>query len=124
METIKFHNLLEDSFRLYEYCKQNELTTFEDFEDWYQAGEDLRFFEGDPDMVKVDGSIGYFYRAENEVFVYIDILDFDDVEAVLNRFYNNELETTDPQSWEQWEKLQNGVAFRGGAGYVYNIYKA
>ena len=25
------------------------------------------------------------------------------------------------QNWDMWEKLQTGIAYRGGAGYVYTI---
>lgn len=132
--TLEFINVLEDSFSLWQYCKENNFTdsNFEDF-------EELSFFEGDPDIIKVDGEIGYFCKCGNKVFYYFDDCFTHNSEELLKAFYkdiktgitlgcNSYISGSLPEdfeeieSWNDFEKVSTGIAFRGGAGYIYRLF--
>lgn len=138
---LKFVNVYDDDSALYDYCKANGLTSAESYEDFYESGGELAFFEGDPDMVKIGGYVGYFAKCGNIVFYYLDEF-YGDAKALLTAFFNafntgitlggeSYLNGTAPigfdssdeiQNWDAWEKIENGIAYRGGAGYSYKIY--
>lgn len=136
---LEFINVaLEDSYPLWELCKKEGWTDL-DYEDWCNNGGELAFFDGDPDMIKVNGSTGYFAKVGNQVFYYFD--DFTgDAETILRKFFEtfktgvtlggesyawgeNPEGVVDVKSdhWNVWEKMETGIAFRGGAGYTYWI---
>ena len=139
INTLQFINVLEDSFELWQYCKENDFTN-ESYEDFYNNGGDLSFFEGDPDIIKVDGETGYFCLCGNKVFYYFDDLMTHKAECLLKAFYsglncqgitlggNSFICGKLPESfegienWKEFEKVQTGIAFRGGAGYFYSLY--
>ena len=73
METTKiFCNVAEDSYPLYLYCKENQFTSAESYDEFYENGEELQFYEGDPDMIKLNGEIGYFADCGEYMFYYFD----------------------------------------------------
>lgn len=81
MRTINL--ITEDSYELYEICKENGWADCE-----YEDFDVLEFFEGDPDMIRVDGQIGYFwYNEENDTIYYY----FDEwghnIGSILRDFY-------------------------------------
>ena len=132
----QFVNVVNDPYVLYDYCKKEGYTE-EEFEDW----DWLSFFEGDPDLIKVDGETGYFCECGDIVFYYLD--DFTGKgEKMLQAFFeafrtgitlgcNSFLTGEEPegvysgddiQNWDAWEKMDCGIAWRGGAGYIYDIF--
>lgn len=135
---MKFVNVFEDSYELYELCKKNGWTDC-DYETWYQNGGELEFFEGDPDMIKLDGNVGYFCKVDDTVFFYFD--DYEShAEMMLKAFYSayktgitiggeSWIAGKDPEGvkdvtenhWETWKKMDTGFAYRGGAGSTYWI---
>lgn len=136
MTNIEFINVCEDSYRLFEYCKENGFTDCQDFEEWSEDCNDLAFFEGDPDMIKIDGETGYFCLCGDVCFFYMDAWDDSKVRGILRDFfaagsmancgyYSKFIPAVNfpesCQNWETWHSLKNGIAYRGGAGYFYNI---
>lgn len=139
-EPLKIVNVLEDSFPLWEYCNENGLTDLT-YDDWSENGGELQFFEGDPDIIKVHGDTGYFCRCGNTVFYYFDDCMTHDAWYILKAFYMafetgvtlggyHKISGKLPagvsdnkciQNWDAWEKIQTGIAWRGGAGYTYYI---
>lgn len=136
----EFINVLEDSYTLWEYCVANDFTEME-YEEWSERGGDLSFFDGDPDMVKVDGWTGYFCECGDKVFYYFDDC-FDHTAEVMLRAFFEAFRTgitlggeswvsgENPEGvsdvdgdyiWDEWDSLETGIAFRGGAGYWYRI---
>ncbi len=115
-------NVCECDYELYELAVR---------EGWYEGDREdfdtLSLFEGDPDMIRVDGQVGYFFHyADNDTVYYW----FDEwrglhnIGAILTRFFEHRLGkeyTEDVQSWH-WFDHHNGIAYRGGMGYVYSIY--
>lgn len=133
---MKFINVSEDSYPLWEFCKKEGFTD-SDYDTWYNNGGELQFFEGDPDMIKINGLVGYFAKCGDVVFYYFDEF-YGNAEKMLRKFFRQyETGTTlggeswiagsDPwgvtdieeNHWEQWRKMQTGIAYRGGAGYTY-----
>ena len=136
---MKFVNILEDPHPLYELCKQNGWTDAKSWDEFYDNGEDLQFFEGDPDMIKVDGQFGYFCEVDDTVYFYFD--DFEGhAEMMLKKFFSvfktgitlggeswisgqkpDGVKSITEKHWQTWEKMETGIAWRGGAGYCYWI---
>lgn len=116
-------NVWDDPYELWEWSVENGWTDCT-YEDWNV----LEFFEGDPDIIKVNGDTGYFfYRKDNDTIYYW----FDEcftgynISAILVRFYEHRLHkeyTPDVQSWAWWDSAEDGIAYRGGSGYVYTIF--
>lgn len=137
---LQFINVLEDSFELWQYCKENNFTDCKDYEEFYNNGGDLSFFEGDPDIIKLDGETGYFCLCGNKVFYYFDDCMTHKAEELLKAFYSGlncqgvtlggesyicgslPEDFENCQSWKDFEKISTGIAFRGGAGYIYSLY--
>lgn len=129
METTKiFCNVAENSYPLYLYCKENQFTSAESYEEFFENGEELQFYEGDPDMIKLNGETGYFADCGEYMFYYFDgdAKDCNIIEEMLKQTLSHE-ETElvengeELQSWRAWDKMQTGIAYRGGRGYVYLI---
>lgn len=141
---MEFYNVFEDSYPLYELCKDEGWTTAENYEEFYQEGGKLQFFEGDPDMIKIDGNIGYFCKCRGNVYYYFDDVMTHDAEIMLQKFFETyktgvtlggegyafgdnpegveDVRTDgDEYIWDIWEKMETGIAFRGGGGYTYWI---
>lgn len=131
---MEFINVLENRWPLYELCKKNGWTDCE-----YEDFDELGFFEGDPDMIKVNGDLGYFCECQGKVYYYFDDWN-NEVEPFLKKFFetfktgitlggeswvsgvNPEgVEDVTDNHWETWENMETGIAYRGGAGYVYWI---
>ncbi len=136
-------NVSENPFALYEWCRDNKF--FDDgeetFDDWFNKGEDLTFFEGDPDMIKIGDNIGYFFDDGDKVFYYFFNEDCYEMAEKLISGYCNAFEfhitiggesyrtgsmpkgmgRSVKQSWDTWKLLEYGIAWRGGAGYCYDI---
>lgn len=135
MKIQKFINVAQDSYELYEYMKENGFTdeTFEEFE---EDGGELSFFEGDPDMIKLDGETCYFALCGDIVFYYADHFIADRVQGILRdffapgkmvhygyyRYYAHEKTVkAENCNWDTFDALPNVMAYRGGCGYTYDI---
>lgn len=82
----------------------------------------LDFFEGDPDILKIDGKNILFTEIAG-VIVYIDPEFFFDekmIENKLSSFFNGEAKPIEGISGNM-DTMQNGICFRGGSGYVYSL---
>jgi hypothetical protein len=137
----QFINVFDDPMALYDFCVENQYTDCKTYEEWFDGGGDLTFFEGDPDMIKVNGEIGYFCECGDVVFFYFDDWGDHNAETILKGFFgafqtgitlggNSWISGDLPkgcsddqclQNWEMWDKIQTGIAYRGGAGYFYTI---
>ena len=133
---MEFKNICNYYEDFYDLCKENGWTD-SSYEDWYNNGEELQFFEGDPDMIKVNGNIGYFAKIDDTVWFWFD--DYDSTaEMMLRKFFScyqtgitlggeSWIAGTTPDcvvtknSWKEWEEIETGFAYRGGAGYCYWI---
>ena len=143
---MEYINVLENPEPLFELCKQEGWTDADLVDDF----DELSFFEGDPDMVKVNGRKGYFAKIDDTVFYWFDndvwidevvgeaVVRTSAVEILLRGFFES-FQTgvtiggesyahgTSPEgvfthnSWDFWRGVRNGIAFRGGAGYTYWI---
>lgn len=144
---MEFYDVAEDCYPLWELYKKNKWTDC-NFDEFENESECLDFFEGDPDMIKIDGRLGYFAKLGDKVFYYFDNDDLHPhkhfVEDMLRKFFST-YETgislggegyaigLNPQGvydvhgdgnspiWDKWEKLETGIAYRGGGGYSYWI---
>lgn len=138
MKKMTYINVAEDNYPLWKYCKEQEYTDL-DYEEWDSMCGELQFFEGDPDMVKVDSEIGYFAECGDKVFYFMDDLTGEG-EEMLRAFFDcvttrislggvayaegnlpDGVRTDGLQSWEAWDTIEKGIAWRGGAGYTYWI---
>lgn len=134
---LKIYDLVNgDSYRLYELCKENDWTTAEDYDEWLENGGELDFFEGDPDMIKLDGEVGYFSKIGNEIFFYLDDWSGRAASILRDFFTGCTRKHYGYYTWDQprrvapewcqnldaWEQMQNGIAYRGGCGYSYDIF--
>lgn len=133
---MEFLNVFEDKSDLYEYCKENGFTDSD-----YENFDELSFFEGDPDIIVLNGNVGYFAECGDKVFYWIDDCT-GYAESMMETFFSNYetgvtlggyswITTSHPEgvkkldsdlSWDEFEKLDAGIAYRGGAGYVYRLY--
>ena len=136
-------NVSENPIELYDWCVENKCLNDDenDYDSWFQNNGDLRFFEGDPDMVKIGKEIGYFFDTGDKVFLWMFDEDcYDAAEKLVSAYCNafeskvtrggesyrigsmpNGMQSTTENNWHTWEKLNFGIAWRGGAGYVYDI---
>lgn len=141
---MQFINVFEDSYPLYELCKAEGWTECKDYEEFYQSGGELAFFEGDPDMIKVDGELGYFCKYGDTVFYWFDEWPNHSALAVLEKFFDtyetgitiggvgyacgmnpegvkDVIAENGQRVWDVWEGMETGIAFRGGGGFTYWI---
>lgn len=134
---MEFINVFEDSYPLFELCKKENLTDCKTFDEWMESCGELQFFEGDPDIIKINGSQGYFARVGDKVFYYFDEF-YGNAEKMLRKFFSSYktgstlggesicygsnpwgvVDITE-NHWERFYKMQTGIAYRGGAGYSY-----
>lgn len=134
---MEFINVFEDSYPLFQLCKAEDWTSAETYDQWLDIGGELIFFEGDPDMIKINGATGYFAQWGDQVFFYFDEC-CGNAEDMLRAFFatyktgttlggeswicgQNPEGVTDRDSWEDWYALRTGIAYRGSAGYTYWI---
>lgn len=119
-------NVGEDPYEAFEIAKK---------EGWIDDNETLddfdvfSLFEGDPDMIKINGTTGYF-MSYNHKILYVSTSDDanNEIEDLLRKFYSEDFKSyftnETPQTWENYDSEDfNGIAYRGGSGYVYTIWK-
>lgn len=137
----KFINVWMNPIELFDYCERSGfLDEGETLDEWFDNGGELQFFEGDPDIIKIDGGTGFFCECGDTVFYWFDTWE-DDAEDLLRRFFegiqtgvkhgysymtgkmHESIKMAEKQSWEEFDKIENGIAWRGGAGYHYTIFE-
>lgn len=136
---MEFINVYEDSYPLYELCRKEGWTTSKTYDEWFENDGELSFFEGDPDVIKINGVTGYFCRLNNVVFYYFDNF-YGNAEKMLRKFFDSKMTGITlgcesfcygPNPWgvtditenhlETFKEIQTGIAYRGGAGYSYYV---
>ena len=115
-------NVFECDYELYELAVR---------EGWYDGEPEefdaLAMFEGDPDMIKINNDTGYFfyhYDTDTIYYWFDECFSGFNISAILIRFYEHRLRKEyydGVQSWN-WFDSHDGIAYRGGMGYVYTIY--
>lgn len=118
---LQFKDLVNDYDAVQEFhelCLKNGWTTEESFSDF----DPLTQFEGDPDYIKLGQSVCYFVKIGNVVWYYPSC-DEEVALDTLTKFYEGKLELIEEQNWDAFNKLTDALAYRGGSGYVYTLYK-
>jgi hypothetical protein len=112
------------------------------------GGEDndyLLLFEGDPDILKIYNGRTYFcdivvnktkyviYLSPDYGTMTCDVRKTDDelnkgIKLMLTQFFSNELteyytHNPDCNTWQRFDEIKDGIAYRGGSGYVYIIWE-
>lgn len=96
----------------------------------------LSLFDDDPDFIKINGENGrgkamFIDVKIEDVTIYILIspsyygYGYEDAVNVLEWFINgakNDFMDALNNSWNDWDKVNKGVAYRGGSGYYYSLY--
>jgi len=85
-----------------------------------ENGEIQDFFACDPDYVKSDGYSTPFVTVDDYI---ISPFELEPTDKVLIKWYFRGAENrkNEKNSWEIWSKTKDGIAYRGGVGYVYDI---
>jgi len=83
----------------------------------------LELFEGDPDMIKIDGYLSPFIDIVIDGIRYVLFTD-EDAKCALEKFYSDKLERVEynKNSWDYFDSQKNVLAYRGGKGYNYVLY--
>lgn len=128
---INYINVIEEPTALYDYMRKYDFLDDDAPEEMPENFDKLIWFEGDPDIIKYDGYRGYFdfspvdTKRENICFVWFDCYTEEEWQGVvdlLDKFWNHQLVNPQKETWEIFDKLETGVAYRGGVGYVYRIW--
>ena len=102
-------------------------------------------FDGDPDILKIYGGSTYFcdrvvnktkyviYLSPIYVIMECDEIKTDDeliegIKLMLTQFFSDEFKeyytyNFDRNAWLHLDEMKNGIAYRGGSGYVYIIWE-
>ena len=85
----------------------------------------LTFFDGDPDYVKTRGDVSaYFIVDDNLAAIWVYYLDNNAaVNNLLCKFQKGMLKEVNPNSWDAFKYVSNGIAFRNYQGYSYTLYQ-
>jgi hypothetical protein len=80
------------------------------------------FPEADTNMVKMNGET-YLFDIHKGYVISPESLDLT-AQEIITDFLNDESPNiTSLDNWEDFHILENGIAYRGGSGYVYNLYE-
>lgn len=126
---INYINVSEEPWELYDYMRDHDFLNDGEPNEMPDDFDALRWFEGDPDIFQFEGHRGWFDYSPVKTdraqvcFVYYDGWnDFEDVVDLLDKFWNHQLVNPQKETWEIFDKIETGVAYRGGVGYVYRIW--
>lgn len=137
MQINQIINVYENNYPLYQLCKENGYTDAS-YDEWCEDCCDLSYFEGDPDMLKWNGETIYFGLDGDKVFYYSEAEGDEkkQIEGILRDFFaSGEVKwlgygskyihtkkcPENYQHWDAWDRMQAGIAYRGGYGYYYDI---
>lgn len=129
---INYINVSEEPSALYDYMRKYGFLDDDAPEEMPEDFDGLDWFEGDPDIVKFDGKKGYFdfspvdTNREEICFVWFNCWNEDDWEGVVNildKLRNDELSLSKSQTFSALDLMKSGIAYRGGSGYWYSIYR-
>lgn len=118
---MKAKNILNYNYEFYELCVKENLTNEE-----YDNFDELKMFEGDPDIIHINDQIGFFlYHTDtNTIWYYFEECD-ENVDKILLIFFkkrlNKEHLNEKFQTWDYFNN-HNAIAYRGGCGYRYSIF--
>lgn len=92
------------------------------------ADNALNMFEGDPDLIRIDGTQTMFVDVianDTRFVLYLDKLE--GIENALSDFFADNYKerfkgNENAQSWDDFNKSDNAIAYRGGKGHNYAIY--
>ena len=116
---MKAINVAEDGCHsFWELCRNNGWTTA-DYEDF----DVLSMFEGDPDMIRINGQLGFFLENGDTIWYYFDEYG-ENIDKILISFFENRLHREywkEMQSWDYFNS-HNAIAYRGRQGYSYSIF--
>lgn len=100
---------------LYDFCERYDIENEDDF---------LSVFEGDSDYIKVDGeTAAYFIEDKKSGCVWVYIMhNKNEVIYLLEKFEKRELKSVEPNTWESFDNINSGVAYRNYSGYYYTLF--
>ncbi len=87
------------------------------------------FFNCDPDYIKSNetdgrGQMPFVVITENDTTYIISDGELDEIELEIVQWWldgaENELDIEN--NWNIWNKVNHGIAYRGGSGYSYTLY--
>ncbi len=112
------------------------LACYDDLYEWARSfGDDpddpdfdpLSYLEGDPDILRCEGSrlcfISTVQNGKRYVLTHDEASDTE--RQILTRFYQPDFQShfeALPCSWEAFEAADRAIAYRGGSGYAYSIW--
>jgi len=105
-----------------------ELWAWLDLEDDELFNEDyLSFFEGDPDIVKVNGETSFFSMHDVDQTRYVicsgeDADTWDFLTSFAGADFQDVFYDPNENNWETFDNASTAIAYRGGRGYVYTIW--
>lgn len=134
---MKYLSIFENEYECKEFLYQNGFISEDELND--DEYDLLKWFEGDPDWVDIKQPDGHYYRVFFAEFhedhkYFGDSVCFhtgdsyyerDEVQSFLER--TKDYYPLNVQTWEAFEqenKASVKVAYRGGEGYIYNLYIA
>lgn len=87
----------------------------------------LSMFEGDPDLIRINGEQTTFIDVDVDGVKYVLYIEhIEGIENALSGFFEENYKehyTGMPDAgWDDFNELENGIAYRGGSGYNYAIY--
>ena len=102
-----------------------------------QQEQAFTVLEGDPDIIRMDGQrAGYFadltnFQTKEKAIVYLSVRIREKkdgkMEDLLESFwtpnYKKEWELIEDGSWNDFDSQETAIAYRGGSGYIYTIWK-
>lgn len=134
---MKYLSIFENEYECKEFLYQNGFISEDELND--DEYDLLKWFEGDPDWVDIKQPDGHYYRVYFAEFHEDNKYDGDsvcfhsgedlyergEVQSFLER--TKDYYPLNVQTWEAFEqenKASVKVAYRGGEGYIYNLYIA
>ena len=130
---IQYINVSEDPGALYSYMRKYDFLDHGAPKEMPDDFDELTWFDGDPDMIKVNDQVWYFdfspvdTKRENICFYWAECDSEEETESIvsmLKEFRERNLQMAEPNNWDTWHNMKNGIAYRGGSGYLYIIYLA
>lgn len=112
-------NVIDDGcYEFWELCRNNGWTTKE-----YDDFDVLEMFEGDPDMIRINGQLGFFFEYEGTIYYYFDE-HRENIGEILIALFKKRLHKEYWKGMQSWDyfNTHNAIAYRGGQGYSYSIF--
>ena len=130
---IEYINVAEDPGALYYFMRKHGFLNDDAPVEMPEDFDELNWFDGDPDMIKIDGQVWYFdfspvdTKRENICFYWAECYtqkETEEIVSMLKKFKDRNLKMAEPNNWDTWHNMKSGIAYRGGSVYLYIIYLA